>query len=155
MRAAYLVAGLVVAALVIFNAPRLPWITTAEIGAVGPFRGFAHGMIGMSYMGSWVLIIGGLYQLILGVVYWDMDTTEAERWAFTMDSGGTAKLLFVLGALCLAGGIAWAAFAYTHDNFVVPAGIASTVGALLACWLLWLAFPLMEQVGIDRESMGV
>lgn len=84
-----------------------------------------------------------------------MDTSEAERWAFTMDSGGTAKLLFVLGAISLAGGIAWAVFAYTNDNFVIPAGIASTVGALLACWLLWLAFPLMEQVGIDRELMGV
>jgi hypothetical protein len=134
MRSAYLIAGLVVAALVVFNVPRLPWISGGEVGAIGPFRGFAHG---------------------IGVVYWDMDTSEAERWAFTMDSGGTAKLLFGLGALCLAGGIAWAVFAFRSDNFVVPAGIASTVGALLTCWLLWLAFPLMEQVGIDRESMGM
>ena len=34
--------------------PRLPWIAGAEVGAIGPFRGFAHGMIGMTYVGSWI-----------------------------------------------------------------------------------------------------
>ena len=83
------------------------------------------------------------------------DPREGAVATFTMDSGGTAKLLFVMGALCLAGGVAWAWFAYSHDMYGLPPRIACTVGALIACWLLWLAFPLMEQVGIDRESMGV
>ena len=55
-----------------------------------------------------------------------MDTSEAERWAFTMDSGGTAKLLFVLGAISLSAASPGRYFAYTNDNFVMPAGIAST-----------------------------
>jgi hypothetical protein len=112
-------------------------------------------MIGFSYFGAWSLIVAGIYQLILGVVYWDMDTSESERWQFTMDSGGLAKLLWALGAVTLVAGIAWAAFAYGNDRWALSAGLASTVGALLACWLLWLAFPLMEQIGIDRENIGV
>jgi len=155
MRAAYLIAGLIVAVLVGFNAPRMPWIHGDVVGAVGPFRGFAHGMIGFSYLGTWLLTVGGLYQLILGIMYWDMDTSEADRWQFTMDSGGTAKLLWAMGAVTLLAGIGWGIFTYTHDKYVWPPGIASTLGALLVCWLLWLAFPLMEQVGIDRDQMGV
>jgi hypothetical protein len=155
VRNAYLIAGLIVAALVIFNVPRLPWIDPGEAGPVGPLRGFVHGMIGFSYVGAWVLLVAGIYQLILGVVYWDMDTTESERWQFTLESGGTAKLLWATGAVTLLLGGAWAWYAYSNDKFIVPAGIASSVGALLACWLLWLAFPLMEQVGIDREHLGM
>jgi hypothetical protein len=155
VRAAYLIAGLIVLALVMLNIPRLPWIDTDGTGPIGLLRGFAHGIIGFSYVGTWVLIVAGIYQLILGVVYWDMDTSEAERWQFTMESGGTARLLWVTGALCLLGGIGWAWYTFSNDNTLMPAGIASTVMALVGCWLLWLAFPLMEQVGIDRENIGV
>jgi hypothetical protein len=155
VRAAYFIAGLIVAALVIFNVPRLPWIHTDEAGPIGPFRGFVHGMIGFSYVGAWLLTIAGIYQLILGIVYWDMDTTEQDRWQFTMETGGTARLLWITGGVTLLLGLLWGWYILRNDHFLWPCGLASSIGALLVCWLLWLAFPLMEQVGIDREQMGV
>ncbi|MDQ3022958.1 MAG: hypothetical protein M3R04_01040 [bacterium] len=155
MRIAYLIAGLAVAALVILNVPRLAWPPPGDSETFGPLRGFAHGMIGVSYVGAWTLIVAGIYQLILGIVYWDMDSTESERWQFTLESGGTAKLLWAGGVVTLLLGIGWGWFVYTNDAGVFAARIASTIGALLSCWLLWLAFPLLEQVGIDRENMGM
>ena len=155
MRVAYLVAGIVAGLFVLFNGPRLPWIPYEQFGPVGIFRGFSHGMIGFSYQLSWALIVGGVYQVLLGVLYWDMDTRESLRWQFALEAGLTARLLWVLGALCLVLGVAFAFYAYTHDHYWWPCGIASTVFAWLTCWLMWLAFPLYEQVGIDREEVGV
>lgn len=154
MRFAYLIAGLIIAATVAFNIPRFPWMEQEE-GVPSALRFFVHGMIGFSYMGAWLLLVGGAYQLMLGVMYWDMDTSESERWQFTLESGGTARLLWGLGALTLLAGILWAQWLYRADGYLWPAGAMSTLGALLACWLLWLAFPLAEQVGIDREHVGV
>jgi hypothetical protein len=144
-----------VAILVFFNYPRLPWIPYEYGGPVGLFRGFAHGAIGFSYQTAWILTIGGIYQLILGIVYWDMDTSEAKRWQFAMETGTTAKLLWALGGGCAVAGIAYLIFVYTHDSYLWPCGIFSTLVSLVACWLFWLAFPLMEQIGIDREHFGV
>ena len=155
MRAIYLIAGIVLGLGVMFNAPRAPWIHSDELVRFIFFRGFSHGMIGFSYMTSWLLIVGGVYQLWLGLIYWDMDTTEVERWQYILQSGGTARLLWILGLVTLVLGIAYAVFTYSNDHYVVPCGIASTLQALLACWLFWLAFPLYEQVGIDRDELHV
>jgi hypothetical protein len=155
VRVAYLIAGIIVAVLVIFNVPRLPWIAYEVGGPVGIFRGFEHGMIGFSYQVTWFLIASGVYMLILGIVYWDMDTSESLRWQFTLNAGGTARLLWVLGAVTLVLGILYAVFTYSHDQFLWPCGIVSTLVALVGCWLFWLAFPLYEQVGIEREDLGV
>ena len=126
MRNVYLIAGLIVAALVILNVPRLPWIDPGEAGPIGPLRGFVHGMIGFSYVGAWTLTIAGIYQLILGIVYWDMDTTESERWQFTLESGGTAKLLWAGGVVTLLAGLGWGWYIVATDNFLWPAGAASS-----------------------------
>lgn len=155
MRVAYLIGGFVVTVLVLINEPRIPWVHVEEGGPVGPLRGLVHGMVGFSYEVTWLLIIGGAYQILLGIVYWDMDTAEAERWQFTLESGGTARLLWITGAVCLLLGLAYATFIYTHDRYLWPAGVASTATAWLSAWFYWLAFPLMEQVGMDREQFGV
>ncbi len=155
MRIAYLIAGAVIAAMVMFNVPRLPWIPFEEGGPIGIFRGFTHGPIGFSWEMSWLLIAGGVYQLILGLMYWDMDVAEAKRWQFTLETGGTAKLLWIGGGASLLLGVLYAVFCFSHDNYVWPCGVMSSVVALLSCWLFWLAFPLMEQVGIDREEFGI
>jgi hypothetical protein len=155
VRQAYLFIGIAVAIMVMFNAPRVPWIEHEVGGPIGLFRGLAHGPIGFSYVATWALIVGGIYQLWLGLLYWDMGTGEAVRGQFTLDSAGTAKLLFITGALCLLFGILYAVFVYRNDMYLIPCGLASTAGAWLVCWLFWLAFPLYEQVGIDREELGV
>lgn len=155
MRVAYLITGIIFSVLVVFNVPRLPWISVEPGGPVGIFRGFEHGMIGFSYAVSWILLAGGIYQIILGIIYWDMDTSEAQRWQFTLDAGATARLLWILGAVCLLLGGLYATFTYTHDSQLWPCGVMSTFFALLNCWLYWLAFPLYEQVGIEREELGV
>jgi len=153
MRVAYLYAGIAMVLLEIFNAPRLLWIPQEQFGPVGIFRGFAHGMIGCTYMLTWGMLIGGIYMLLLGILYWDMDATESRRWQFTLEGLGTARLLWILGALALALGIYCAIFVYSNDNYVWSAGMASTLWALVTCWLFWLAFPMYEQVGIDRDEV--
>lgn len=155
MRIVYLIAGVVLLIIQLSNGPRLPWIEAEAGGPIGLLRGFEHGPIGFSYQVTWFLIIGGIYQLLLGVIYWDMDTTEAKRWQFALQSGGTARLLWGSGAVTLALGILYAFFVYGNDAYLWPCGAASTAMALLGCWMFWLAFPLMEQVGIDREEVGV
>ena len=155
MRIAYLIAAIIMVVVELTNGPRLPWIEQTEFGAVGIFRGFTHGLIGFSYLVTWTLIIGGIYQIILGILYWDMDTTESKRWQFTLEGLGTARLLWILGALCLVLGIAYAVYVYDNDHWVWSAGIASTLAAWVTCWLFWLAFPLYEQVGIDRDEVGI
>ncbi len=155
MRQAYLILGIIAAILVMANMPRLPWIASEYGGPVGLFRGFSHGLIGFSYLVSWMLIIGGAYQLWLGLLYWDMGTAERVRGQFTLDSAGTAKLLFAAGAVCLILGIVYAVWTYQHDSAVLLCMLASTAGSLLVCWFFWLAFPLYEQIGIDREELGV
>lgn len=155
MRIVYLIAGAVVAILVMFNAPRLPWIPQEYGGPIGIFRGFAHGMIGFSYMATWGLLVGGAYQVVLGLFYWDMDIAESKRWQFSLETGGTAKLLWATGAVCLLLGIGYAIFVYSSDRYLWPCGLMSTLFSWLACWLFWLAFPLLEQVGIDREHFGI
>jgi len=150
VRVIYLIAGLIVSVLVLSNIPRIPWV---DEGPAGIFRGFAHGMVGFSYLATWILLIGGAYQLVLGILYYDMDTTERTRFTFTLESGGTARLLWVSGAVTMLLGVAYAAYIFRHDNYVWPAGAASSTVAILACWLYWLAFPLYEQVGIDRAEL--
>ena len=153
MRVIYLIAGCVVATFVLFNVPRTPWINAHDGVSFILFRGFNHGMIGFSYLMTWTLILGGIYQLILGVVYWDMDTTEGQRWEYLLQSGSTARLLWITGFVTLALGIWYAVFVYGHDRFLWPAGIISTLFAIITCWLFWLAFPLYEQVGMDRDEL--
>ena len=153
MRIGYLITGIIVGVLVVFNWPRLPWIPQEMFGPVGIFRGFSHGMIGFSYMVTWMLLAGGAYQVILGVLYWDMDTSESKRWQFTLQGLGTARLLWILGGLCLLLGVLYAVYVYGHDRTLWPAGVFSTVWALITCWLFWLAFPRYEQVGIDRDEV--
>lgn len=155
MRQAYLILGIVAAILVMANMPRLPWIASEYGGPVGLFRGFSHGLIGFSYVISWALIIGGAYQLWLGLLYWDMGTSERVRGQFTLDSAGTARLLFGIGGLCLLLGIFYAIWTYSNDGYGLGCKLASTGGSLLVCWFFWLAFPLYEQIGIDREELGV
>ena len=153
MRVAYLSSGILLALLELFNLPRLPWIHSEQFGPVGIFRGFSHGMIGFSYMVTWALVIGGIYMVLLGVLYWDMDTRESRRWQFTLEGLGTARLLWILGAVAFALGVWYATFVYGNDNWCWTAGMASTVWALVTCWLFWLSFPLYEQVGIDRDEV--
>lgn len=153
MRVAYLYAGIAMAVLELFNLPRLPWIPVDVNGPVGIFRGFSHGMIGFSYMVTWSLILAGIYMILLGILYWDMDTSESTRWQFTLEGLGTARLLWALGALSLVLGILYAVFVYSNDFYRWPAGVASTLWALVTCWLFWLAFPLYEQVGMDRDEV--
>jgi hypothetical protein len=155
MRITYLITGIIIAALVIFNAPRLPWIPHEEGGPIGILRGFSHGMIGFSWEATWLLLIGGAYMIILGIVYWDMDVSEAQRWQFSLETGGTAKLLWIAGSVCLALGLLYAYFCVRNDNYLWPCGVMSSIVAILSTWLFWLAFPLMEQVGIDREDFGI
>ena len=153
MRIAYLIAGIILAVLELFNFPRLIWVEQDMYAPIGIFRGFQHGLIGFSYMMTWTLLVAGVYQILLGVLYWDMDTSESKRWQFTLQGLGTARLLWILGGLCLLLGIAYAVYVYGNDNYIWPAGIASTLWALLTCWFFWLAFPLYEQVGIDRDEV--
>jgi hypothetical protein len=155
VRNAYLIAGIVVSIFVMANGPRLPWIESMAFGPIGIFRGFTDGMIGFSYVVTWILLIGGFYQLWLGVLYWDMDSTEGERWQYILRTGGTARVLWIVGGLCLIFGIMYAWYVYSNDHRVWPAGMASTVVSWAACWLFWLAFPLYEQVGIDRDELGI
>jgi len=155
VRIGYLIAGIIAGLFVFFNGPRLPWIPQEQFGPIGIFRGFAHGMIGFSYQATWILLVGGAYQLLLGVLYWDMDTREALRWQFSLEGGMTARLLWVLGALCLVLGILYAIYTYGNDRYLWPCGVASTLFSGLTCWFFWLAFPLYEQVGIDRDEVGV
>jgi hypothetical protein len=147
--------GLGLALLVIFNLPRAPFIAWEQGDPIGILKGLKHGAIGFSYMLGWTLLAGGVYQCILGILYWDMDTTEHARWQFALDSGGTARVLWGTGAACLLFGGMTAFYAYRNDHYLWPCGAASTAVALLACWMMWLAFPLYEQVGIDREELGV
>ena len=84
-----------------------------------------------------------------------MDTREAKRWQFTLESGGVARLLWALGAISLLLGILYAYYVYTHDSRLWPCGVASTACAMIVCWLFWLAFPLMEQIGIEKEELGM
>jgi hypothetical protein len=155
MRVAYLIAAGIATAFVLFNVPRVPWIYIESGGPIGLLRGFNHGVIGFSYMMTWALIIGGVYQLILGIIYWDMDTTESQRWQFTLESGGTARFLWLTGGVCLALGLAYGYYLIRNDGNLWPAGFASSVACWVCCWLYWLAFPLYEQVGIDRDQMGL
>ena|SRR5258708_6867032 len=155
MRVGYLWFGIGIALLVIFNFPRAPFIDWVPGDPIGIFKGFKHGMIGFNYMLAWTLAAGGVYQLILGILYWDMDTTEHLRWQFALQSGTTGKLLWATGAACLIAGVWLGQYVYRHDQTLWPCGAMSTLGALLACWLFWLAFPLYEQVGIDRDEFGV
>jgi hypothetical protein len=155
MRIAYLIAAAILSTIVLLNGPRLPWIEADTVGPIGLFKGFAHGVIGFSYLTTWFLLIGGAYQLILGIIYWDMDTSESERWQFTLESGGTAKLLWLTGAVCMMLGLIYGWYLVRNDNTLWPAGFASSIGAWLACWLFWLAFPLYEQVGIDRDQISI
>lgn len=152
MRTVYLIAAITVSVLVLCNAPRLPWISATE-GVAGVLRGFSHGMVGFSWLCSWLLAIGGAYQLILGILYWDIDTTEQTRSVFTLESGGTARLLWVTGAICLLLGVLYGVYVFQNDQFVWPAGVASSLFSIIAAWLFWLAFPLYEQVGIDRAEL--
>lgn len=152
VRTVYLIAAISASVLVLSNAPRLPWISATE-GVAGVLRGFSHGMVGFSWLATWLLIVGGVYQLILGVLYWDIDTTEQTRTMFTLESGGTARLLWVTGALCLGLGILYGVYIFRNDQYLWPAGVASSVFSLLTAWLYWLAFPLYEQVGIDRAEL--
>jgi hypothetical protein len=153
VRTIYLIAGIVVTIFVMANGPRIPWIERTGFDPIGLFRGFAHGMVGFSYVVSWALLVGGFYQLWLGVLYWDMDSTEGERWQYILRTGGTARVLWIAGGLCLILGFMYAWFVYTNDRFLWPAGIASTLFSWIVCWLFWLAFPLYEQVGIDRDEL--
>jgi hypothetical protein len=153
MRGAYLIAGIILGVLELANYPRVFFIPATEFGPVGIFRGFSDGMIGFSYQVSWALLVGGAYALLLGVLYWDMDTSEHKRWQFTLEGLGTARLLWIIGGLSLILGVWYAYFVYTNDSRLWPAGVASTLVALLTCWLFWLAFPLYEQVGIDRDEI--
>lgn len=153
MRAAYLITAIIFAIIELFNGPRLWWIPHEVIEPIGLFRGFQHGLIGFSYLVSWSLIIGGAYQILLGILYWDMDTSERKRWLFTLESLGTARLLWILGGLSLVLGTAYAYWVYTNDNYIWPAGIASTLWAWLTSAAFWMAFPLYEQVGIDRDEV--
>lgn len=153
MRSVYVFAGIIALVLGIFNVPRLPWIAAEQFGPVGIFRGFEHGAVGLSYQAAWGLLIGGVYQLILGVMYWDMDLQETERWQLKLDTGGTARLLWITGAVTLVLGIIWAVYIYTHDSQLWPCGLASTAWAILTCYITWLGFPLMEQVGFDRNML--
>jgi hypothetical protein len=84
-----------------------------------------------------------------------MDTREALRWQFTLEGGATAKLLWIIGAAALLLGLGAVFYAYSHDRFLWPCGVASTAVSWFACWLLWLAFPLYEQVGIDRDELHI
>lgn len=153
MRSLWLVAAIVSTALVLVNFPRLPWIDTGDTIVI--FKGFNHGIIGFSYMGSWALVIGGIYQLLLGVVYWDMDTGDRERWQFSLESGGTSRFLAISGLVCLILGGMWMYYAISNDFYRWPAGAMSSLGAIVTCLLYWMAFPLLEQVGMDREEIGV
>jgi hypothetical protein len=153
VRIAYLIAGIILAIIELFNGPRLFWIEHEAIEPIGLFRGFQHGLIGFSYMVSWSLIVAGVYQILLGILYWDMDTSERKRWQFTLESLGTARLLWIVGGLCLVLGISYVVWVYGNDNYVWPCGLASTLWALLTCWLFWLAFPLYAQSGIDRDEV--
>jgi hypothetical protein len=155
VRVAYLIAAVVLCLLELSNYPRVPWIPHEDFAPIGIFRGFTEGFIGFSYMVSWALIIGGVYSLLLGVLYWDMDTSESKRWQFSLEGLGTARFLWLIGAVSLVLGILYAAYVYGHDQGLWPAGLASTVVAWLTCWFFWLAFPLYEQVGIDRDEMGL
>ena len=153
MRSLYLVFAIVSGAMVLCNFPRLYWIDGDQTIVI--FKGFNDGLIGFSYMMSWALIAGGIYQLLLGVLYWDMDTGDRERWQFRLDSGGTGRFLAIAGLVCLVLGIMWVVYAFGHDRYPLSAGLASTVHALFTCLLFWMAFPLMEQVGMDREEIGM
>jgi len=152
VRIAYLLAAGVMTIIVIFNGPRLFWISHQIGDPVGLFLGFKHGLLGFSYQVTWLLLVGAAYQLLLGVIYWDMDHTEGYRWQFILQTGGTARLLWISGLITLALGLAYAFYTYSHDRQLWPCGVASTLGALITCWLAWLAFPLFEQVGIDRDE---
>jgi hypothetical protein len=153
MRAAYLTTAIVFSIIELFNGPRLLWIPHEDFEPIGLFRGFQHGLIGFSYLVSWSLIIGGIYQIVLGILYWDMDTSERKRWLFTLESLGTARLLWVLGGISLLLGVAYVVWVYGHDNYIWPAGIGSTVWAWLTCGAFWMSFPLYDQVGIDRDEV--
>ncbi|MCB1219170.1 MAG: hypothetical protein H7A35_06010 [Planctomycetales bacterium] len=153
MRSLYLIAAIVSTAFVLVNGPRLPWIDAADTVVI--FKGFNHGIIGFSYMCSWALVLGGIYQLLLGVVYWDMDTSDHERWQFTLESSGTSRFLAIAGVVCLILGGMWLYFTFSNDFHRWPAGVMSSVAAIFTCLLYWMAFPLMEQVGMDREEIGV
>ncbi len=153
MRSIYLVMAIISSALVLVNFPRLPWIDPGDTVVI--FKGFNHGVIGFSYMCSWALVTGGIYQLLLGVLYWDMDTGDRERWQFRLDSGGTSRFLAIAGLICLLLGGMWLSFTFSHDFQRWPAGVASSLHALFTCFLYWMAFPLMEQVGMDREEIGI
>lgn len=150
MRTIYLIAGIIVSIVVMSNGPRIPWIDSTMFG---PFKGFTDGLIGFSYVVTWILLVGGFYNLWLGVLYWDMDSTEGERWQYILRTGGTARVLWIVGGVSLLLGIWYAWFVYSNDHRVWPAGIASTIVSWIACWLFWLAFPLYEQVGIDRDEL--
>lgn len=147
--------GIALALLVIFNLPRAGFIDWQPGDPIGILKGLKHGAIGFTYMLAWTLLVGAVYQLILGILYWDMDTTEHARWQFALDSGMTARVLWGTGAVCLllGGLLGW--YLVRNDSYLWPCGAMSSLGALLALWLLWLAFPLYEQVGIDREELGV
>jgi hypothetical protein len=153
VRLAYVIAGIVVFILGLFNVPRLPWLPWQEFGPAGIFRGLADGAIGFSYHIAWGLALAGVYQLLLGLLYWDMDLREVDRWQLKLDTGLTGRLLWITGAACLLAGIGYLIYTYTHDSQVWPCGIASTVWAWLACYLTWMGFPLMEQVGFDRNNL--
>src|SRR5437016_594505 len=94
-------AGIGVALLVLFNVPRAPFIEWVPGDPVGIFKGLKHGGVGFSYMLAWTLAAGGLYQVILGILYWDMETTEHLRWQFSLDSMATARVLWATGGVCL------------------------------------------------------
>jgi hypothetical protein len=153
MRSIYLVFAIVSSVMVLCNFPRLPWIEVNDTIVI--FKGFNHGVIGFSYMTSWALVVGGIYQLLLGVLYWDMDTGDRERWQFRLDSSGTGRFLAISGLVCLLLGGMWVISTFNRDMYAWPAGVASTVHALFTCLLYWMAFPLMEQVGMDREEVGM
>jgi hypothetical protein len=150
VRLAYLIAGSIVAAMVLLNGPRVPWIPADPAIPLWIFRGLVHGLIGFSYLVSWTLLVGGIYLVLLGILYWDMDTSEHERWQFFLYSGGTARLLWIGGVICFVLGLLYAGFTYGHDTQRWTCGLASTFFCLITCWLFWLAFPLYEQVGLDR-----
>jgi hypothetical protein len=148
-------AAIIMGVLVIFNFPRAPFIEWQMGDPVGILKGLKHGMIGFGYMLAWALAAAGVYQIILGILYWDMETAEQIRWQFAMESAATAKLLWVTGTVCLGLCIYIGQYVYRHDMYLWPPGVMSTIGAVLACWFLWLAFPLYDQVGIDRDELGV
>lgn len=153
MRIAYVIAGIIVFALGVFNVPRMPWIPVQEYGPIGIFRGLADGAIGFSYHMAWGLTVAGIYQLLLGLLYWDMDLREVERWQLRLDTGLTARLLWGTGAVSLLLGVLYLVYAFSHDGRVWPCGMMSTLWALLGCYLTWMGFPLMEQVGFDRNTL--